>query len=43
MEELGVVVTLVEVFEDRGEDLRNLFGEGDSFGVGFKELATSDG
>ena len=43
MEELRVVVTLVEVFEDRGEDLWDLFGEGDSFGVGFEELATSDG
>lgn len=43
MEELGVVVTLVEVFEDRGEDLRDLFREGNAFGVGFEELATGDG
>ena len=43
MKELRVVVTLVEVFEDGGEDLRDLFRERDPFGVGFEELATSDG
>lgn len=43
MEELGVVVTLVEVFEDRGEDLWDFFREGDSFGVGLEELATGYG
>lgn len=42
MEEPRVVVSLVEVFEDGGEDLRQFFGEVDSLGGGFEELAAAD-
>ena len=43
MEEAGVVVAFVEVFEDGGEDFGEFFGEVDSFGGGFEELAAADG
>ena len=42
VQETGVVVAFVEVFENGGEDLGDLFGEGDSFGGGLEELATND-
>ena len=42
VEETGVVVAFVEVLEDGGEDLGDLFGEGDSFGGGLEELAAAD-
>ena len=42
VEETRVVVAFVEVFEDGGEDLGDLFGEGDSFGGGLEELAAAD-
>ena len=43
MQEAGVVVAFVEVFEDGGEDFGKLFGEVDSFGGGLEELAAADG
>ena len=43
VEEAGVVVAFVEVFEDGGEDFGELFGEVDSFGGGLEELAAADG
>ena len=43
VQETGVVVAFVEVFEDGGEDLGDLFGEGDSFGGGLEELAADNG
>ena len=42
VEETGVVVAFVEVFENGGEDFGEFFGEGDSFGGGFEELAAAD-
>ena len=42
VEETGVVVAFVEVFEDGGEDLGDFFGEGDAFGGGLEELAAAD-
>ena len=42
VEETGVVVAFVEVFEDGGEDLGDFFGEGDSFGGRLEELAADD-
>lgn len=38
-----MVVTLVEVFEHRGEDLGLLFWQVDAFGVGFEKLASAAG
>lgn len=38
-----MVVAFVEVFEDGGEDFRELVGEGDAFGGRFEELAAADG
>ena len=43
VQEFGVVVAFVEVFEDGGEDFGDFFGEGDAFGVGFEELAAGYG
>ena len=43
MKEAGVVVAFVEVFEDGGEDFRQLFREVDPFGGGLEELAAADG
>ena len=43
MQEPGIVVAFVEVFEDGGEDFGGFFGEVDSFGGGFEELAAADG
>lgn len=43
MQEAWVVVAFVEVFEDGGEDFWEFFGEIDSFGGGFEELAAADG
>ena len=43
VEEARVVVAFVEVFEDGGEDLGELFGEVDPFGAGLEELAAADG
>ena len=43
MQQARVVVALVEVFEDGGEDLGEFFGEVDSFGAGLEELAAADG
>ena len=43
VEEFGVVVAFVEVFEDGGEDFGYFFREGDAFGVGFKELTAGYG
>jgi len=37
--EVREVISFVEVFEDRGEDLGDLFGEGDAFRAAFDELA----
>lgn len=42
VQETGVVVAFVEVFENGGEDLGNLFREGDSFGGGLEKLAAAD-
>ncbi len=42
VEQTGVVVAFVEVFEDGGEDFGELFWEGDSLRGGFEELATAD-
>ena len=41
--ETRVVVAFVEVLEDGGEDLGEFFGQVDSFGGGFEELAAADG
>ena len=38
VQEAGVVVAFVEVFEDGGEDLRGFVWEGNAFGDGFEEL-----
>lgn len=43
MEQAGIVIAFVKVFEDGGEDFGDFFGEVDSFGGGFEELATADG
>ena len=43
VQEAGVVVAFVEVFEDGGEDFRELFGQVDPFGGGLEELAAADG
>lgn len=43
VQEAGVVVAFVEVFEDGGEDFWELFGQVDSFGGGLEELAAADG
>ena len=43
VEEAGVVVAFIEVFEDGGEDFGEFFGEVDSFGGGLEELAAADG
>ena len=43
VEQAGVVVAFVEVFEHGGEDFGEFFGEVDSFGAGFEELAAADG
>ena len=43
VKEFGVVVALVEVLEDAGEDFGDLGGEGDPVGVGFEEVAAGDG
>ena len=43
VEEAGIVVAFVKVFEDGGEDFGDLFGEGDALGGGLEELATDDG
>ncbi len=43
VEEAGVVVALVEVFEDGGEDFGEFFWQVDSFGGGLEELAAADG
>lgn len=43
VEETRVVVAFVEVFEDGGENLGELFGEIDSLGGGFEELPTANG
>ena len=43
VQEARVVVAFVEVFEDAGEDFRELFGEVDSFGGALEELAAADG
>ena len=43
VEEAGVVVAFVEVFEDGGEDFGDLVWEGDAFGGGFEVLAAADG
>ena len=43
VQEAGIVVAFVEVFEDGGEDFGKLFGEVDAFGGGFEELAAADG
>ena len=43
VQEARVVVAFVEVFEHRGEDFGDFFGQGDSFGAGFEELAAADG
>ena len=43
VEETRIVVVLVEVFEDGGEDLREFVRQGDAFGVRFQELAANDG
>jgi hypothetical protein len=41
MEQAWVVVTLVEVFQDRGQDLWLLFGQVDAFGIRLEELASA--
>ena len=43
VQQAWVVVAFVEVFEDGGEDFGDLFGQVDSFGGGFEELAPADG
>lgn len=43
VEEARVVVAFVEVLKDGGEDLGEFFGEADSFGGRFEELAAADG
>ena len=43
VQEAGVVVAFVEVFEDGGEDFGKLCGEVDSFGSGLEELVAADG
>lgn len=43
VEQAGVVVAFVEVFEDGGEDFGEFFGQVDSFGAGFEVLAAADG
>ena len=43
VQQARVVVAFVEVFEDGGEDLGELFGQVDSFGRGFEVLASADG
>lgn len=43
VQQARVVVALVEVLEDGGEDLGEFFGEVDAFGGGFEELAAADG
>lgn len=43
MQQAGVVVAFVEVFEDGGEDFWELFWQVDSFGGGLEELAAADG
>ena len=43
VQEFGVVVALVEIFEHGGEDFGNFFGEGDAFCLRFEELAALDG
>lgn len=42
VEEAGVVVAFVEVFEDGGKYLGEFLGEVDSFCGGFEELAATD-
>lgn len=41
MEQTWIVVTLVEVFQDRGQDLWLLFGQIDAFGIRLEELAST--
>ena len=43
VQEAGVVVAFVEVFEDGGEDFWELFRQVDSFGGGLEELTAADG
>lgn len=43
VQEAGIVVAFVEVFEHGGEDFGELFGEVDPFGAGLEELAAADG
>ena len=43
MEQAGIVVAFVEVFEHGGEDFGDFFGEVDPFGGGLEELAAADG
>ena len=43
VQQAGVVVAFVEVFEHGGEDFRELFREVDAFGGAFEELAAADG
>lgn len=43
VEETGVVVAFVEVFEHGGEDLGKFFGEVDFFCGGLEELAATNG
>ena len=43
MQEAGVIVAFVEVFEDGGEDLGAFVGKGAAFGVGFEELGADYG
>ena len=42
VQQAGVVVALVEVFEHGGEDLGDVVGQVDAFGEGFEELAAAD-
>ena len=43
VQQAGVVVTLVEVFEHAGEDFWGFVGKRDAFGGGFEKLAAADG